>query len=210
MPDQQLHYPEEWGPSHDRKLTCACGHPDPGHRDPKPPVPVEVAACQWPSYPGHDTFRVWKEEPENEHAPWFAIMPGGDTIKLASADDSIDEARANWIAHTLNAALARGIDSPEGVETQSGSTAKPQEPGGEATRPGTTAPPEAVPQGIPQGVEADAGRYRWLRDQLLAADFAYGEPPQCVVVFNWPPTAGISADLDASIDAAISQGEQKP
>lgn len=24
-------YPEEWGPSSDRKLTCACGNPDPAH-----------------------------------------------------------------------------------------------------------------------------------------------------------------------------------
>jgi hypothetical protein len=25
------HYPEEWGPSWDRHLTCSCGNPDPGH-----------------------------------------------------------------------------------------------------------------------------------------------------------------------------------
>lgn len=25
------HCPEEWGPSDDRRLTCSCGNPDPGH-----------------------------------------------------------------------------------------------------------------------------------------------------------------------------------
>ena len=28
-----VHRPEEWGPSHDRRLTCSCGHPDPFHYD---------------------------------------------------------------------------------------------------------------------------------------------------------------------------------
>jgi hypothetical protein len=27
----QKHYPEEWGPSGARRLTCVCGHSDPGH-----------------------------------------------------------------------------------------------------------------------------------------------------------------------------------
>lgn len=27
----QAHYPEEWGPSHDRRLTCVCGNSDPNH-----------------------------------------------------------------------------------------------------------------------------------------------------------------------------------
>ena len=28
---QEHHYPVEWGPSTERRLTCACGHPDPAH-----------------------------------------------------------------------------------------------------------------------------------------------------------------------------------
>ena len=28
---QGAHYPEEWGPSNNRQLTCVCGNPDPGH-----------------------------------------------------------------------------------------------------------------------------------------------------------------------------------
>jgi len=29
----QKHYPEEWGPSDARRLTCACGDPDPFHTE---------------------------------------------------------------------------------------------------------------------------------------------------------------------------------
>lgn len=32
-PMEAKHFPEEWGPSDDRKLSCSCGHPDPGHQD---------------------------------------------------------------------------------------------------------------------------------------------------------------------------------
>ena len=34
----QRHYPEEWGPSTARHLTCVCGNPDPGHADKTPNV----------------------------------------------------------------------------------------------------------------------------------------------------------------------------
>lgn len=30
---QSEHYPEEWGPSGSKRLTCACGNADPGHMD---------------------------------------------------------------------------------------------------------------------------------------------------------------------------------
>ncbi len=33
MSPTQAHYPEEWGPSDDRRLTCVCGNPDPDHVD---------------------------------------------------------------------------------------------------------------------------------------------------------------------------------
>jgi hypothetical protein len=36
----QRHYPEEWGPSTARRLTCVCGNPDPGHADKTPNVLV--------------------------------------------------------------------------------------------------------------------------------------------------------------------------
>lgn len=29
-------YPEEWGPSDNRRLTCSCGNPDPEHMDKVP------------------------------------------------------------------------------------------------------------------------------------------------------------------------------
>lgn len=48
----------------------------------------------------------------------------------------------------------------------------------------------------------DARRYRWLRERLFGADFAYGEPAISALIFEWPSNAGISADLDRSIDSA--------
>jgi hypothetical protein len=46
-PPTQKHYPEEWGPSDARKLSCVCGNPDPGHMNQstvkasgEPPPPV--------------------------------------------------------------------------------------------------------------------------------------------------------------------------
>lgn len=49
--------------------------------------------------------------------------------------------------------------------------------------------------------ERDAIRYQWLKERLLGADFAWGDPQTCVWVFE--TDAPISADLDESIDAAI-------
>jgi len=51
-------------------------------------------------------------------------------------------------------------------------------------------------------LQADARRYQWLKERLLAADFAWGDPATCVWVFE--TDAPISADLDASIDAATA------
>lgn len=53
----------------------------------------------------------------------------------------------------------------------------------------------------------DARRYRWLRPKLLAADFGYdvGDKNLPVIVFGWPPSARIGADLDCSIDGAQSE-----
>jgi len=50
--------------------------------------------------------------------------------------------------------------------------------------------------------ELDAQRYRWLRPRFFAADFAYSDPPVCAIVFRWPESAKISANLDREIDAA--------
>lgn len=51
-------------------------------------------------------------------------------------------------------------------------------------------------------LHADAERYRWIKERLLGADFAWGDPSTSVWVFE--TDAPISADLDASIDAAIA------
>lgn len=51
--------------------------------------------------------------------------------------------------------------------------------------------------------EQEALRYRWLRPRFFAADFAYSDPPVCAIVFRWPESAKISANLDREIDAAM-------
>ena len=59
--------------------------------------------------------------------------------------------------------------------------------------------------------DVDARRYRWLRDRLLAADFAWGDPPTPVLVFKWPANVGVGGNCDQNVDAAIaSQQEPKP
>jgi hypothetical protein len=52
-------------------------------------------------------------------------------------------------------------------------------------------------------LEPKAVRYEWLKERLLGADFAWGEPSTCVWVFE--TNAPISADLDAAIDAALKE-----
>lgn len=86
----QKHYPEEWGPSDARRLSCVCGDPDPGHmsrRAEETPAPrsfhfdryrngklmaegvsvhkqtTEAAALEWArsQYPRGDTFVLRSE-----------------------------------------------------------------------------------------------------------------------------------------------------
>lgn len=53
-------------------------------------------------------------------------------------------------------------------------------------------------------LSADAARYRFLRDRLLAADFDWNETGESVLVFKWPRDVGIGGDCDQNIDAAIA------
>jgi hypothetical protein len=130
------------------------------------PLPVVANKCGLCGYTGPDADHLG----QCPQCHWDELQP------ITPIEQAIArlKAQVQWLRHgklldgcpmmavgdmevilaALTAEHARGIDSPEGVETQSGSTAKPQEPGGEGTRPGTTARPEAVSQGIPQGVEA--------------------------------------------------------
>jgi hypothetical protein len=48
----------------------------------------------------------------------------------------------------------------------------------------------------------DAARYRWLNPRLLGVDWAYGDPSESVLMFTVPEGMTVSADLDATIDAA--------
>lgn len=53
----------------------------------------------------------------------------------------------------------------------------------------------------------DADRYHWLRQRLFGADFDWNGEGESVVLFSWPATAPIGADLDAAIDGAMQAGE---
>lgn len=51
-------------------------------------------------------------------------------------------------------------------------------------------------------LQRDAARYRWLKNQLLAADFNW--QGECVLVFKWPREIPVDGNLDKIVDAAIS------
>jgi hypothetical protein len=68
---------------------------------------------------------------------------------------------------------------------------------------------EALSQAIEQ-IGKDAARYRWLKARLYAADFAYGEPAVCALIFEAPDDILVSADLDETIDAAITAPNESP
>jgi hypothetical protein len=60
----ERHYPEEWGPSNDRRLTCSCGNPDPSHMDKANAAPVAwrtfdgEGGYEYRSYEGNETYRA--------------------------------------------------------------------------------------------------------------------------------------------------------
>ena len=57
-------------------------------------------------------------------------------------------------------------------------------------------------------LEGDAKRYQWLRERLHSADFDYGGSDWvngiAVLTFKIPETLSVSADLDATLDAAMT------
>jgi hypothetical protein len=52
--------------------------------------------------------------------------------------------------------------------------------------------------------QEDAARYRWLRDRYLVADFDWAESGDSALIFRFPNDAKVSANCDATIDAARS------
>lgn len=64
-----------------------------------------------------------------------------------------------------------------------------------------------VPADKLRELQANAARYEFLRDRLLAADFDWQESGESVLVFSWPD-APVSADCDATIDAGIQAVEK--
>lgn len=51
----------------------------------------------------------------------------------------------------------------------------------------------------------DAERYQWLSVRLLAADFDYNGEGVEALVFELPGNTAVSADCDATIDAAMKE-----
>jgi hypothetical protein len=49
-------------------------------------------------------------------------------------------------------------------------------------------------------LEKDAARFEWLLPRFLCADFAYGDPSECCLVFVIPHDMRVSADLRKTID----------
>ena len=54
-----------------------------------------------------------------------------------------------------------------------------------------------------QALRKDAERYRWLAARLLAADFDYNGEGVQALVFELPAGCTVSADCNATIDAAM-------
>lgn len=54
----------------------------------------------------------------------------------------------------------------------------------------------------------DVERYRWLRERLFGADLDWNGEGVPVILFRWPESASIGANLDAAIDAAMKPKEQ--
>lgn len=55
-----------------------------------------------------------------------------------------------------------------------------------------------------QSDEQDARRYRYLRDNMISAEFDWNESGETVLVFKFPGNVGIGGDCDKNIDAAIA------
>lgn len=49
---------------------------------------------------------------------------------------------------------------------------------------------------------AESGAYAWLAPRLIAADFAWGEEKESVLIFKWPSGVAVSASLRDCIERA--------
>ena len=93
---------------------------------------------------------------------------------------------------------ARGIDSHEGVETGTGSTAKPQEPGGEATR------PEPVP--LPKRLELGEEVKRLAVEHAKAAIRCSFSVEKTTIDALTEAETAVKAAIDRLVAAAPEQG----
>lgn len=52
-------------------------------------------------------------------------------------------------------------------------------------------------------LERDAARWCWIKTKLHCADFKYPET-DCAIVFDFGKGVRVSADIDATVDAAMN------
>lgn len=79
----EKHYPEEWGPSDAKRLSCVCGNQDPFHATQMPGESKDAARYRWLK------MQPWVKT-KGIHA-WGALL-----------DDAIDEARHDAPDETPN------------------------------------------------------------------------------------------------------------
>lgn len=61
-----------------------------------------------------------------------------------------------------------------------------------------------------EALAADARRWRTMRERYVGADFQWGDPKRCVMVFDLPNGVRVGADPDAIADAlAVSAPPQE-
>lgn len=64
---------------------------------------------------------------------------------------------------------------------------------------------ESLQRELKQQATGDTAILDWLSDNLLAADFAWGDPATPVIVIEIPKTAGISGDLRRDVLAIMAK-----
>ena len=106
------------------------------------------------------------------------------------------------------ALLAQAADEIERLTAERDELRRQLDPMGEYTSADELIAALRAEKAEDEAMKLDAQRYRWLRPRFFAADFAYSDPPVCAIVFRWPESAKISANLDREIDAAMGASNE--
>lgn len=106
------------------------------------------------------------------------------------------------------ALLAQAADEIERLTAERDELRRQLDPMGEYTSADELIAALRAEKAEDEAMKLDAQRYRWLQPRFFAADFAYSDPPVCAIVFRWPESAKISANLDREIDAAMGASNE--